>query len=240
MTPTPKILFEDDQLIAVNKPSGILTVPDRFDPKLPSLKLWLKERLGSIFVVHRIDRDTSGIILFAKTAEAHAYYSQLFEDRKITKKYVGLVMGNPMPTSGTINKPIAHHPVVKGKMVVYKGGKPSITHYQTFDQFGLYSLVEFSIETGRTHQIRVHMQDLGHPLVGDPLYGNGEAIFLSKIKRKFKLSKYQEEELPLLNRLALHASSLAFTTPEGKEIYLEAEWFKDMQATITQLRKNSR
>lgn len=241
MITASKIIYEDDSIIALNKPSGVLTIPDRFDPKLPSLKMWLKERYGEIFVVHRIDRDTSGIVLFAKNESAHKYYSKIFEEREITKKYIGLVMGNPIPPSGTIDKPIAHHPVVKGKMVIYRSGKPSVTHYSTFDNFGLYSLVEFHIETGRTHQIRVHMQDLGHPLVGDPLYGNGEAIFLSKIKRKkFKLSKNQEEEIPMLNRLALHAASLKFSTPEGKEIYLEAELFKDMQATLNQLRKNSK
>lgn len=241
MITSPKIIYEDEAIIAINKPSGILTIPDRFDPKLPSLKMWLKERLGEIFIIHRIDRDTSGIVLFAKTESAHKYYSKIFEERNISKKYVGLVLGNLMPASGTIDKPIAHHPVVKGKMVIHRSGKPSVTHYSTYDNFGLYSLVEFTIETGRTHQIRVHMQDMGHSLVGDSLYGSGEPIYLSKIKRKkFKLSKNQEEEIPLLNRLALHAVSLKFTTTEGKEIYLEADLYKDMQATLSQLRKNSK
>jgi 23S rRNA pseudouridine1911/1915/1917 synthase len=235
-----KIIYEDDNLVAVNKPSGLLSIPDRFDAKIPSLKTILAEKYGDIYVIHRIDRDTSGIILFARNEESHRYYSMAFEEHRIAKKYLGLVHGNPSPASGTIDKPIAHHPVLKGKMVVHKNGKPSITHYKTLDSFGLFSIVEFEIETGRTHQIRVHMQDKGNPIVCDPLYGTAEPVFLSRIKRNFKLSKNQEAEIPMLNRLALHAHSLEFKTPTGNTVKLEAELFKDMQATLTQLRKNSK
>jgi 23S rRNA pseudouridine955/2504/2580 synthase/23S rRNA pseudouridine1911/1915/1917 synthase len=235
-----KIIYEDDNLVAVNKPSGLLSIPDRFDAKIPSLKQVLAEKYGEIFVIHRIDRDTSGIILFARNEESHRYFSMAFEEHRISKKYLGLVHGTPAPASGTIDKPIAHHPVQKGKMVVHKNGKPSVTHYKTLDSFGLYSIVEFEIETGRTHQIRVHMQDKGNPIVCDPLYGTAEPVFLSRIKRNFKLSKNQEAEIPLLSRLALHAHSLEFKTPGGNTVKLEAELFKDMQATLSQLRKNSK
>jgi 23S rRNA pseudouridine955/2504/2580 synthase/23S rRNA pseudouridine1911/1915/1917 synthase len=235
-----KIIYDDDNLVAVNKPSGLLSIPDRFDAKIPSLKQILAEKYGEIFVVHRIDRDTSGIILFARNEESHRYYSMAFEEHKISKKYLGLVHGTPAPSSGTIDRPIAHHPVIKGKMVVHKNGKPSVTHYKTLDSFGLHSIVEFEIETGRTHQIRVHMQDKGNPIACDPMYGTSEPIFLSRIKRNFKLSKNQEAEIPLLNRLALHAHSLEFKTPGGNMVKLEAELFKDMQATLSQLRKNSK
>lgn len=236
----PTIIAENETLVAVNKPSGLLTIPDRFDENLPSLKKFLKKAYGEIYVVHRLDRDTSGLILFAKTEAAHKYYSQAFEERKVTKKYLGLVHGSPLQSAGTIDKPIAQHPVIKGKMYVHRSGKPSVTHYRVMQNFGLYSLVEFQIDTGRTHQIRVHMQDLGHPIVCDELYGTPEPILLSRIKRKFKLAKNQEEEHPLMNRLALHAHTLDFTTPEGREIHLEAPVYKDMQATITQLTKNSK
>lgn len=239
-SPEPIIIAENETLVAVNKPSGLLTIPDRFDEKLPSLKKFLKKMYGDIFVVHRLDRDTSGLILFAKTEEAHKFYSQAFEERKITKQYLGLVHGSPLQSSGTIDKPIAQHPTIKGKMTIHRSGKPSVTHYKVMQNFGLYSLVEFQIDTGRTHQIRVHMQDLGHPIVCDELYGTGEPILLSRIKRKFKLSKNQEAENPLLARLALHAHKLDFTSPEGKEIHLEAPLWKDMYATITQLTKNSK
>ncbi len=234
------IIAENDSLVVVNKPSGLLTIPDRFDAQLPSVKTRLQLQYGNIFVVHRIDRDTSGILLFAKNEDAHKYYSAAFEERTIVKKYLGLVHGSPLQSSGTINKPIAHHPVQKGKMVVHRSGKPSVTHYRVMQNFGLYSLVEWQIETGRTHQIRVHMQDLGHPIVCDELYGTPEPIFLSRIKRKFKLSKNEEAERPMLNRLALHAFSLDFTSQENRQIHLEAPLFKDMQATLTQLGKNSK
>lgn len=234
------IIAENDSLVVVNKPSGLLTIPDRFDAQLPSVKTRLQQQYGNIFVVHRIDRDTSGILLFAKNEDAHKYYSAAFEERTIVKKYLGLVHGSPLQSSGTINKPIAHHPVQKGKMVVHRSGKPSVTHYRVMQNFGLYSLVEWQIETGRTHQIRVHMQDLGHPIVCDELYGTPEPIFLSRIKRKFKLSKNEEAERPMLNRLALHAFSLDFTSQENRQIHLEAPLFKDMQATLTQLGKNSK
>jgi 23S rRNA pseudouridine955/2504/2580 synthase/23S rRNA pseudouridine1911/1915/1917 synthase len=236
----PIIIFENDSLVVVNKPSGLLTVPDRFDGNLPSLKRMLRDKYGEIFVIHRIDRDTSGIIMFAKNDVAHKFYSMAFEERSIQKKYLGLVHGTPLQTSGTIDKPIAQHPVLKGKMYIHRLGKASVTHYRVVQNFGLYSLVEWQIETGRTHQIRVHMQDLGHPIVCDELYGTADPILLSRIKRKFKLSKNEEAERPLLNRLALHASSLEFTSQEGEQIHLEAPLFKDMQATLTQLGKNAK
>lgn len=236
--PSPIIISENDSLVVVNKPSGLLTVPDRFDGELPSLKKMLRDKYGEIFVIHRIDRDTSGIVMFAKNDVAHKFYSLAFEERTIRKKYLGLVHGSPAQNSGTIDKPIAQHPVLKGKMYVHRSGKASVTHYRVIQQFGLYALVEWQIETGRTHQIRVHMQDLGHPIVCDELYGTPDPILLSRIKRKFKLSKNEETERPLLNRLALHASALDFTTQEGQQMHLEAALFKDMQACLTQLGKN--
>jgi 23S rRNA pseudouridine955/2504/2580 synthase/23S rRNA pseudouridine1911/1915/1917 synthase len=238
-TPSLQIIYEDDDLVVLNKPSGLLSIPDRFDAGQASLKQMLVARYGHIFVVHRIDRDTSGIIIFAKNETAHRFYSMAFEDKQISKKYLGLVLGTPFPLEGTIDKPIANHPVVKGKMVVYRGGKPSVTHYRTIEKLGPYSLVEFEIETGRTHQIRVHMQELGNPLVCDPLYGNGEPVLLSRIKRKYNLSKAQEEEIPMLNRLALHAASLDLPTMNGERLQVAADLFKDMQATLIQLRKHT-
>jgi 23S rRNA pseudouridine955/2504/2580 synthase/23S rRNA pseudouridine1911/1915/1917 synthase len=231
------IVYQDADLVSLNKPSGILSVPDRFDEQLPSLKRMLKEELGEIFVIHRLDRDTSGLILFAKNAEAHRYYSGIFEDRKVEKTYLGLVHGVPQQAGGTIDKPIAPHFTVKGKMMVYRKGKNAITHYRTLETFGLYSLMEFRIETGRTHQIRVHMQDMGHPIVCDVLYGTDEPVLLSRIKRNYKLSKQELEERPLLNRLALHSWKLSFTDRLGKELSLEAELPKDMTAVLQQLRK---
>ena len=116
------IIYQDDHLVAINKPSGWLSVPDRFDEELPSLKRMLRAEFGEIFVIHRLDRDTSGVILFAKDAEAHRYYSGIFEERKVEKTYLGMVHGTPPQSEGTIDKPIAPHFTVKGKMMVYRKG----------------------------------------------------------------------------------------------------------------------
>lgn len=231
------ILKEDEDLVAINKPSGLLTIPDREGKEL-SLKQILKSKYGDIFTVHRLDKDTSGIVVFAKNEAAHKQLSQLFEARETVKIYNGFVLGSPFEKSGTINEPIAEHPVKKGLMTVYRKGKESITEYEVLDNFKLYSWMQFHILTGRTHQIRVHMKHLGHPIVCDELYGDGKPVFISTIKRKkFNLSKSEEEERPILARLALHASKLKFEL-NNKTYELEAELPKDLRALLQQLRKN--
>ncbi len=234
---TTEIIFENDDFIVVNKPSGLLTVPDRFDPNLPSLKSSLKKKYGEIFVVHRLDRDTSGIIVFAKNAVTHQHLSGLFESRQVDKEYLGLVLGTPVPAEGTIDQSVSPDPRNPGKMWMHAKGKHAITHYQVQESFGPWAWVSFHIETGRTHQIRVHLQHLGHALAADPLYGDGKGVFLSQLKKKFKLSKYVEEERPLLGRLALHAHQLQFRDMSGKEYVLTAPLPKDMEVTLKQLRK---
>lgn len=231
------VIAETENWVALNKPAGLLSVPDR-EGKEPSLKIWLKERYGNIFTVHRIDRDTSGLILFAKNETAHRHFSLQFEERTTVKIYEGLVLGTPSPSSGTIESPIAEHPAGNGKMIIHRKGKASRTDYQVIEVLPPYSFVKFQLHTGRTHQIRIHMQSIGHPLVCDPLYGDGLPVKVSSFKSKFKLSKEAEEERPILGRLALHASSLTFTDLDGKEIHLQAELPKDIQATLQQLRKH--
>lgn len=231
------IIEEDEHLVAINKPAGLLTIPDR-EGKETSLKQILKTKYGNIFTVHRLDKETSGIVVFAKNEEAHKLLSQLFEARETNKIYNGFVTGTPFQPSGVVNEPIAEHPVKKGLMTVYKKGKESITEYEVLENFRLYSWMCFKILTGRTHQIRVHMKHLGHPVVCDEWYGDGKPVFISSIKRKkFNLSKYEEAERPILSRLALHASELKFQL--GNKTYkLEAELPKDLRALLQQLRKN--
>ena len=237
MTPAVPIVFEDENLIALNKPSGLLTIPDRFDPTIPSLKSELTVKYKNLFVIHRLDRDTSGIILFAKNPEAHKFYSQQFEERRVSKKYHALVHGTMPAKEGTFDSPIAEHPAIRGKMVVARKGKNAITHYQVEETFRSYCWLSVHIKTGRTHQIRVHFQNAGHPIVCDPLYGNNQPLFLSAIKKNFNLAKNADEETPLLKRLGLHAFQLAFSTPAGDDITLEAELAKDLHATVKQLKK---
>ena len=144
--------------------------------------------------MHRLDRDTSGIVIFAKHEAAHKSLSQSFESRDVEKYYLGLVNGTFIDASGSVNAPIMEHPVQRGKMVTNAKGRPSLTDYEVQETFGLYSFVQLRIHTGRTHQIRVHMKYLGHPIAVDPLYGNGQPVMLSAIKKKFRLGKFTEEE----------------------------------------------
>ncbi len=232
----PEVIFENDSFIAINKPAGLLSIPDRVQSE-PSLKDMLLEKYGSIFTVHRLDKDTSGIILFAKTEAAHKYFSRLFEERKIEKYYQGLVIGCPAQKKGTLDAPISEHPTQKGLMVVHRKGKPSVTDYEVLEDLKQFSLIQFQLHTGRTHQIRVHCRNMGHPLACDELYGDGKPILLSSLKKKFKLSRHDEEERPMLNRLALHSYRLKFTDNDGKPIDLEAELPKDIRALIQQLKK---
>lgn len=232
------ILFENDDFIAVNKPSGLLTIPDRHDNELASLSGLLKKKYEHIYTVHRLDRDTSGLILFAKNEETHKFLSQLFESRGVQKFYLGIINGELPQQQGSIDQPIMDHPVQKGKMVTNAKGRPSLTDYEVLENFSLYSLVKLQLHTGRTHQIRVHMKYLGHPIAVDELYGTDKPIKLSSIKKKFKLGKYTEEEKPLLSRLALHAFQLRFTDAHHHEHVIEAPLPKDMQAVLQQLRKH--
>lgn len=232
-----EVVFENDQLIAFNKPTGMLSIPDRFDENKPCIKNIAETKYGKLFVVHRIDKDTSGLIVFAKNENAHKYLSSLFQSRDIEKYYMALVQGNPHLSSGTIEKGIMPHPTLKGKMVVNAKGKEARTDFEVVESFMGYSLMKLRIHTGRTHQIRVHMYDLGYPIVCDPLYGKGAPVYLSEIKKKFKLSIQELEERPILNRLALHAYEVKFVGENGENIHIIAPLPKDMQATRTQLQK---
>ena len=238
MQSTLQIIYQDNDLVAINKPSGWLTIPDRYDAELPSVKKWFELKGEPIFIVHRIDRDTSGLLLLARNEESHKFFNQQFEQRTLTKIYFGLVTGNMTEDEGTFDQPIESHPTLLGKMRVGRKGKSAITHYKVEQRFKGYTWVRFQIETGRTHQIRVHLQNAGHALVCDPLYGSESPLFLSSIKRKkFNLSKHEDEERPLLSRLALHASSVEYKELDGKEISINAPLSKDLDATLKQLAK---
>lgn len=232
-----EIIFENDRFLAVNKPPGLLTIPDRHDDTLSSLYKTLQHQYEKIFIVHRLDRETSGIILFAKDEATHKYLSRLFEQRNVEKYYLGIVQGTLPQKKGVIEEPIMEHPGGKG-MMIHAKGKPSITEYESLEEYGIYSLVQFKIHTGRTHQIRLHMKHIGHPIACDELYGDPKPILLSSFKKKFKLSKHDEEERPLFSRLALHSYELKFKDQDNKNIDLKAELPKDMRAFLQQLKKS--
>ena len=230
-----QIIFENHDLIAINKPAGMLSIPDRKQSEI-SLKDILLKEFGSIYTVHRLDKETSGAIVFAKHEEAHKQLSQLFESREVIKYYDGLVHGVPYPEQGTISEPIMEHHSKNGKMMIGAKGKPSVTDFETLESFGVYSWMKFRIHTGRTHQIRVHMQHLGNSIVCDDLYGDGQPVYISKLKRNYNLSKKDDEEQPILKRLALHSAVLEFTFNEQRFSF-EALLPKDLKATLQQLKK---
>lgn len=232
----PEIIFENDQLVVINKPAGLLSIPDR-EGKEISLKILLKEKYGNIFTVHRLDKETSGVIVFAKDENTHKFLSEAFEGRSVEKYYTGIVTGTLAEKKKTIDAPIAENQVKRGVMMIHQRGKASVTDYEVLQEFGKFSLLQFRIHTGRTHQIRVHMQNEGHPIVCDELYGDPTPIRLSIVKKNYKLSKSEEEERPILNRLGLHASKLILPLPSGKNITLEAPMAKDMRALLQQLAK---
>jgi len=230
------ILEDNPHFIAINKPSGLLSIPDRMGVE-DSLKNQLQSHLGKVFVVHRLDKDTSGVIVFAKTAEAHRELSMLFESRDVVKYYVGLVYGSMENPSGSVEVPIMENPAKRGTMLTHAKGKPSLTDYELLESLKGFSWLKFRIHTGRTHQIRVHMQYIQHTIVCDELYGNPAPILLSSFKKKYKPSKYEEEK-PMLSRLGLHSCELKFRFG-GLDYHLEAPVSKDLRALLQQLRKVS-
>ena len=229
------ILVENEWFVVLNKPSGMLSIPDRMQSEV-SLKDILIEKYGTIYTVHRLDKDTSGIIVFAKDAETHKTLSQLFEGREVEKYYLGLVNGTLFNQQGSISEPIMEHPARNGTMIVHAKGKPSHTDYEVLEAFGIFSWVKFQIHTGRTHQIRVHSKHLGHSIVCDILYGDGKRVLISSLKKKYNLAKREEEEKPILARLGLHSYKLQFDF-NGETYILEAEPPKDLRALLQQLRK---
>ena len=231
-----EIIFENENFVAINKPAGLLSIPDR-EGKEISLKNILKEKYGQIFTVHRLDRETSGLIVFAKNEAMHKYLSQLFEERAVEKIYSGIVTGTITEKKGSIDAPIAENSHKQGVMLIHKRGKQSLTDYVVLEEFGPYSFVQFQIHSGRTHQIRVHMQHIGHPVACDEVYGNGEPVLISSFKKKFRLSKSEETERPILSRLALHSRQLSFKDANDQTHNLEAPLPKDMSALLQQLRK---
>ncbi|MEM1328150.1 MAG: RluA family pseudouridine synthase [Bacteroidota bacterium] len=232
------IIYEDEQLVVVNKAAPFLSIPDRFQNDKPNIYHQLQKQYGDIFIVHRLDKETSGIICFARTSEAHRQLSQQFEHRQTKKHYHAVVSGTPATDTGTINQPISKHPQIGGKMTIFKKGKAAISHYTVLERFQQYSLLDVQIETGRTHQIRVHLAYIHHPLAVDALYAKKEAFYLSSIKRRAYQQNRHGEERPLMTRISLHAFQLTVQHPDTQEsMTFEAPYPKDFRATLQQLRR---
>ncbi|MGQ4650632.1 RluA family pseudouridine synthase [Lyngbya aestuarii] len=181
------ILYEDDSLIAVNKPAGLVVhpAPGHESGTLVNALLAHCENLAGIGgvqrpgIVHRLDKDTTGVMVVAKTDQAHQYLQAQLKAKTAQRQYLGVVYGAPSAENGTINQPVGRHPIDRKKMTILpveKGGRTAVTHWQIRERLGNYTLINFQLETGRTHQIRVHSTYLGHPIVGDPVYGRGRSL----------------------------------------------------------------
>lgn len=189
-------------------------------------------------MVHRLDRNTSGLLVLAKSEQAHAALNEAFQSRQVSKKYIAIVHGIPKNIEGLIEEPIAEDPSKRGRYKIHPKGKPAKTGYKPINQWKNYSSLELELFTGRTHQLRVHLKHIGHPILCDPIYGQEDAIMLSTIKRKRYQLNRTKEELPLLKRQALHASSLSFKHPiTKKEVSYYCEIPKDLKALTNQLSK---
>ena len=209
-----EVVYEDDDIIVVNKPKGLVVHPANGNPDgtlVNAIMAMCKESLSGIGgelrpgIVHRLDKDTSGLLIVAKNDKAHINMSEQIKNRQVTKKYIALVRGVIQEDDATIDMPIGRSTKDRKKMAVTKNGKQAVTHFKVLKRYPKYTLLEVKIDTGRTHQIRVHMADFGHPVVGDMVYSNG--------KNDFGIQGQM-----------LHAKSLDFKHPiTGKQMHLEAE-----------------
>jgi 23S rRNA pseudouridine1911/1915/1917 synthase len=219
------IVFEDAHLLVLDKPAGLVVHPAPGNPDKTLVNALLAHCGDSLAgiggvkrpgIVHRLDKDTSGLMVVAKTEAAHRALTAAFAGRKVTRAYQALVWGVPSPKTGEISGGIGRHPRDRKKMAVTARGKPAVTRYQVLKSFGgAAALVECRLGTGRTHQIRVHLTAKGHPLIGDPVYRGGSAA-----RRLDRLPEPARRVVSGLERQALHAYLLGFVHPANRE-YLE-------------------
>jgi RluA family pseudouridine synthase len=244
--PALAILHADEHLVAVDKPNGVPSVRERWDAEAPTAldraqAILEREADGEIRLrtVHRLDKDTSGVLLLARTPEAGRELSRQFRRHEVEKTYLALIGGAAFEAEGVIEARIDRDPRRPGAMrVVKRRGKTATTRWAREESFRGFALLRVTPETGRTHQIRVHLAHAGMPLAIDPLYGGErESIRLSELKRRYKPSG-RKPESPLIERLTLHAASLRFAHPAtGEPTTVEAPLPKDFRLALRDLRR---
>ena len=227
------VLFEDEHLLIIDKPAGLVVHPGAGNPRgtLVNALLHLDGQLAALpraGIVHRLDKDTSGCLLIARNIETHAALVEQLAAREIHRQYEAVVQG-PLVAGGTVNAPIDRHPSDRLRMAVVAGGRDSVTHYRLRQRFRAHTLLQCQLETGRTHQIRVHLAHIRHPIVGDPLYGGG-------LRLPKGASETLIEALRGFRRQALHAERLELQHPvTGETIIADAPRPADLQALVAVL-----
>jgi RluA family pseudouridine synthase len=216
----PKVVFIDNSLLAINKPSGLLSLPDGFDPAKPHLRSVLEPDFGKLWIVHRLDKETSGVILLARNESTHHEINQQFSERLVEKTYHALVKGKPTWENMRVDAPIRKSVGRKKRCQIdFESGVDAITDFRVITRFDNLALIEAKPQTGRTHQIRVHLYSIGHPILADPLYGEGM-------------------ETPIIQRLALHAASIQLTHPKTSQlITISADHYTDFKNAVEKLGK---
>lgn len=229
--PGMRVLHEDADIVVVDKPTGVVahptvgwTGPTVLEGLLASgVQLSTSGAAERQGIVHRLDANTTGVMVLAKSELAYSALKRAFKERTVTKRYHTLVQGHPDPLRGTVDAPIDRHPSGDGRFAVVTGGRPAVTHYDTLEAFRAASLLEIRLETGRTHQIRVHMAALRHPCVGDHLYGADPTL----------------SEWLGISRQWLHAVGLGFEHPtEGRYVEFESDYPDDLNRAIEDLRED--
>jgi 23S rRNA pseudouridine1911/1915/1917 synthase len=232
-----EIIFEDDDLLVINKPAGLVVHPAAGHPDgtLQNALLFHRpalETLPRAGIVHRLDKETTGVMVVAGSLRAHTSLVSQLQDRSMSRVYECVAEG-VVAGPGTIDAPIGRHPRDRIRMAVVDGGKPAVSHYRVLEAFPEFTRLEVSLESGRTHQIRVHLQHLGHPLVADPLYG-------SKTSRGMKLQAPLQEAFIALGRQALHARTLRLNHPaDNSPRRFDAPLPADFEALLKALREDA-
>jgi len=235
------IAYEDDDLLIVNKPAGMVTHPayGNYSGTLVNALLYYTEQLSRERgedrpgILHRLDKDTSGLLAVAKNERAHQFVARQFAAHSIEREYQAIVWGSFSPPRGSVDAPIARHRSDRKKMAVVEGGKRAVTHYEVLRDFTAFSLIRCRLETGRTHQIRVHLASIHHPVFGDPTYG-GRRIHYGNVTGRFKA--LVNGLLELLPRQALHARTLGFVHPTTREnISVHSDLPSDMEEALRRL-----
>lgn len=232
-----EIIHEDEHIIVINKPPGMVVHPgagNRSGTLSNALLYYLPEQanLPRAGIVHRLDKDTSGLLVVAKSLKAHKSLIEQLQERTVSREYIALCYG-VMTSGGTVDAPIGRHPANRLRMAVRESGKPAITHYRVIERYRAHTLIQVKLETGRTHQIRVHMSYIRYPLVGDHAYGG-------RLKIPANCSDQFAEQLRQFRRQALHAASLGLLHPaSGEFISFGADMPEDLKDLVAAARQDN-